>query len=91
MNTNAHQLQDMVQDTAAVYRLTPEDITGRRRDRLAFAARSEVIAKARSHGFSYVFLSQYFRRDHTSILNAMRHHEAQADLTPVFKSRRPPQ
>jgi len=88
MNTNAHQLHDMIQQAATVYRVRPDEITGKRRDRLAFAARSEVIAKARGEGFTTTFLSQYFHRDHTSIINAIRHHEAQADLVPVFKSRR---
>lgn len=88
MSTDANHLRDIVRETADVYRITPDDITGRRRDRLAFAARSEVIAWAISNGFSYAFVSQYFRRDRTSITNALMRYEAQAVPVPGFRSRR---
>lgn len=89
-NTDAHQLSALVRRAACVYRLQPDEITGPRRDVLAVAARAEVIYLARRHGYSLTFLSQFFDRDHTSIMNAERRHETviRSFPVPVFSSTR---
>ena len=91
-NTDPYQLARLSEEIASAYRLSLDDILGPRRDVLACAARAEVLWTARGAGYSLTFLSQYFRRDHTSILNAVRRHkekiDAQAEV--VFRRRERP-
>jgi len=67
-------VRDVIAAVARRNGLTVADIVGSRRDRRAVAARREAIVEARRlrPDLALTALGRIFRRDHTSILHALR-------------------
>ena len=66
----------IIRDVAAEHRIAPAVILSEDRRRVICRARWEAIARARDHTPkpSYPQLGRWFRRDHTTIMHAIRRH-----------------
>lgn len=71
-------LRRLMEEVAAQHGLTGSDILGRRRDMQIADARAHAAYELRRHGPSLTQLGTLMRRDHTTILAALRRWPARA-------------
>jgi chromosomal replication initiation ATPase DnaA len=62
----------LVERVARNFNLLPEEVISKRRDRAFVRARQVIYTKLISEGYSFAAVGRMFRRDHTTVLHALK-------------------
>lgn len=76
----------VIRVVARYYSITPEDILSRDRTKSATIARGTAMYVARLAGdFSYTEIGDAFKREHTTVMSAIKRSARQAASNPLFR------